>query len=88
MATLTTYTTKEDHFKVMMLFPGLQHKEFLAIASMKYRAKDAAFFLCLEEAKGRLLLTTHEATMGNELEVADSDNFDDCRYEHFDWEFL
>ena len=51
---------------------------------MKYKVKDAAFFLCLEEAKGRLLLTTHEATMGNELEVADSDHFDDCWYEDFD----
>ena len=47
------------------------------MASMKNRAKDAAFFLCLEEAKGRLLLTTHEATMRNE--VVDSDNFDVLR---------
>ena len=54
------------------------------MASMKNRAKDAAFFLCLEEAKGRLLLTTHEATMGNELEVADSDHFDDRSYEDND----
>ena len=51
---------------------------------MKYKAKDAAFLLCLEEAKGWLLLTAHEATMGNELEVADSDHFDDRSYEDND----